>query len=132
MTDREEIVEELENVVGLIKQDGKDWLDERDIPLLEFAIEALKSDECEDCVSRQVAIVALDDRMSSLENVDMQIAMGFAKGIINELPSVTPAKKVGHWIDCSNGWMCSACSRDCILDSKYCPNCGAKMQEVEG
>ena len=49
-------------------------------------------------ISRQAAIVALDNRMSSLENVDMQIAMGFAKGIIHELPSVTSELK---WIPVS-------------------------------
>lgn len=49
-----------------------------------------------DCISREAAIVALDDRMSSLENVDMQIAMGFAKGIIHELPPVTAQPKMGQ------------------------------------
>ena len=54
-----------------------------------------------DLISRQAAIVALDNRMSSLENVDMQIAMGFAKGIIHDLPSVTPAEKTlqfAEWV----------------------------------
>lgn len=41
---REEIIEELENTVGLIRQDGKDWLDERDIPFLESVIVALKAE----------------------------------------------------------------------------------------
>ena len=51
-----------------------------------------------DLISRQAAIVALDNRMSSCDNVDMQIAMGFAKGIINDLSSVS-AENVGtdHW-----------------------------------
>lgn len=35
--------------------------------------------------------------------------------------------KVGHWIDSSNGWMCSECKRDNIKDTKYCPNCLAMM-----
>lgn len=54
------------------------------------ALEKIDQEPCGDAVSRLAAIVALDDRMSSLENVDMQIAMGFAKGIIHELPPVTP------------------------------------------
>ena len=57
---------------------------------VEMAIKALEQESCDDAISRQVAIVALDDRMSSLDNVDMQIAMGFAKGIIHELPPVNP------------------------------------------
>lgn len=40
---REEAIEQLQICKGLIKQDGKDWLDERDIPLLELAIEALQA-----------------------------------------------------------------------------------------
>ena len=36
-----EIIEQLENTIGLIKQDGKDWLDDRDIPMLEACIKAL-------------------------------------------------------------------------------------------
>ena len=52
----------------------------------------------DDLISKRTAIVALDNRMSSLENVDMQIAMGFAKGIIHALPSVTSELK---WIPVS-------------------------------
>ena len=37
----EEIVEQLENAIGLIKQDGRDWLDDRDIPVLEVCIKSL-------------------------------------------------------------------------------------------
>lgn len=96
---------------------------------------------CEDAISRQAAIVALDNRMSSLENVDMQIAMGFAKGIICELPSVTPKQRTGHWIKISecpsftHRWECSSCG--CCHRALYdfCPSCGAKMvepQESEG
>ncbi len=36
-----EIIEQLENTIGLIKQDGKDWLDDRDIPIFEACIKAL-------------------------------------------------------------------------------------------
>lgn len=37
----EEIIEQLENAIDLIKQDGKDWLDDRDIPILEACIRSL-------------------------------------------------------------------------------------------
>lgn len=37
----EEIIEQLENSIELIKQDGKDWLDDRDIPILEACIKSL-------------------------------------------------------------------------------------------
>ena len=41
---REEAMQELQNCKGLIQQDGQDYLDERDIPLLDMAIEALSAD----------------------------------------------------------------------------------------
>lgn len=36
-----EIIEQIENTIGLIKQNGKDWLDDRDIPILEVCIKEL-------------------------------------------------------------------------------------------
>lgn len=38
---KKEAIQELQNCIGLIQQDGQDYLDERDIPLLNMAIEAL-------------------------------------------------------------------------------------------
>lgn len=61
---------------------------------------------------------------------------------ISELPPVTPQQKTGHWIKITNGrdgHECSVChayapsyqNGDEHL-TKYCPNCGAKMEsEVE-
>lgn len=40
---REDAIQELQNCKGLIQQDGQDYLDERDIPLLDMAIEALNN-----------------------------------------------------------------------------------------
>lgn len=40
-----EMIEQIENTILLIKQNGKDWWDERDIPILEEAIKAMKNDE---------------------------------------------------------------------------------------
>ena len=42
---RTEAIEQLQNCIDLIKQDGQDYLDDRDIPLLKMAIEALKEQE---------------------------------------------------------------------------------------
>jgi len=38
----EEAIEELENATLLIIANGKDWMDERDLPVLKMAIDALK------------------------------------------------------------------------------------------
>jgi hypothetical protein len=51
MTNKEMIIE-LRYTIDLIKQNGQDWLDERDIPILEAAISALQ--EQEETVSRKV------------------------------------------------------------------------------
>lgn len=40
---RDEAINELKCAEDLIKQDGKDWLDERDIPLLHMAIRSLEA-----------------------------------------------------------------------------------------
>jgi hypothetical protein len=41
----QEAINELQSAIDLIKQDGKDWFDERDIPILEMAIKALKAQD---------------------------------------------------------------------------------------
>lgn len=126
------------------------WGDKADPEVLRMAIKALEQQSCEGCISRQAAIIALDDRMSSLDNVDMQIAMGFAKGIIYDLPPVTPQPKTGHWsrktkVDAYDiagvkTWgikcQCDRCDFTTIVVEdfgyyKFCPNCGAKMESED-
>lgn len=53
---KEEMIEQLENTILLIKQNGKDWWDERDIPILEAAIKAMKTEPCGDVISRQAVL----------------------------------------------------------------------------
>ena len=48
---REDIIEQLNLAIGIIKQDGKDWLDDRDIPILEKCVKALSQEPCDDTVS---------------------------------------------------------------------------------
>lgn len=90
---------------------------------------------CEYAISRQ-AVLDLCERFdgcvpySVLSNYDM-------------LPPVTPKPKIGHLIlfdECSNsGYYCSECQKKVVKEGwsntvkkiKYCPNCGAKMEEVK-
>lgn len=62
---REEAIEQLQYCKGLIKRNGQVYLDERDFPLLDMAIEALQTepircgeckhqDECEEVVLFEV------------------------------------------------------------------------------
>ena len=66
----EEIIEQLENAIELIKQDGKDWLDDRDIPILEACIKSL---------------IALDKIRTEIQRL---------REMFEELPPVTLEKKM--------------------------------------
>ena len=86
--------------------------------------------ELEDCISRQAAI-------DTYKNLRLPIYP------LEELPSVKPEQKVGHWIKygvprCDEQhYQCTNCEyyinfgmwgKVYTKEFKYCPNCGAKMQ----
>lgn len=113
--------------------------DEEDI---EQAIKALEQEPCEDCVSRQAVIDAIDDDNRNghyscfATNNDAECF----KQIIRDLPSVTPQTKMGHWIDIMVGDMpaqgCDRCNTFYPLaytggGHKFCPNCGTRMVEPQ-
>jgi hypothetical protein len=58
---------------------------------------------------------------------------------IHELPPVTPQPKMGRWISLDDfrgkynerGFMCSECGEHSDYEENFCPNCGARMQEME-
>ena len=87
----------------------------------------------EDCISREQAIRVAEQ--GQIQGYEWQF-----KKLCN-LPSVTPQPKVGKWIkpntepwikmgDGFTPYECSECEAVEFKKSKYCPNCGAKM-EVE-
>lgn len=112
---REEIIEQLNLTIGLIKQDGKDWLDDRDIPMLEECVKALSQEptekpmtvdemereyekskalfhkivECEDAISRD-AVIDATHHCGDLQEV---------RGVVQQLPPVM--QKSGKWIPVS-------------------------------
>lgn len=113
---------------------------------------AFKPVECEDCISRQAAIDAMYGmHMNGKEGVlydhehlhgseaDFVNTIWDAVGELEELPPVTPAEKVGRWkrkiVDSGYNadWICNKCGYKDLTDfpTKYCPNCGAKMEEVK-
>ena len=118
----------------------------------DLAIKALEQEPCEDCISRQAVLEAIDvkawefcDYLISKNRNDEQkpvslFADNLRECISEELPPVTPAEKVGRWKRVSMDkyvqhamayYRCSECGGDIIGEHNYCPNCGAKMQEVE-
>ena len=92
------------------------------------AIKTLEQEPCEDCVSREAVKEELRNRIG--ESIS---------DCINALPSVTPARKKGKWIfsgsyDEVGMLYCSCCKHEIDVSEgcfKYCPNCGAKMDEDE-
>ena len=107
---------------------GKDDASRHHNEVLEFTIKTLEQEPCDDAISREAV------KEGSV--MGMYYFLG-----IDELPSVTPTRKKGKWCkqnDDYNDWYeCSECgygsegemqySSEYDVRTKYCPNCGAKM-----
>ena len=72
------------------------------------------------------------------EDVYLDIADHRIETWVNEVPSAQPEQKVGKWIRHENedgepyGHNCSVCGEWYVMPygkTKFCPNCGAKMEE---
>ena len=83
---------------------------------------------CEDCISRADAINGLDWVKGDYETVNKEYDRLIA------LPSVTPTRSKGEWIEDECFIRCPECSKEwSVYDNdcetfNYCPNCGAKME----
>ena len=99
----------------------------------------LEQEHCEDAISRHAAIEEIRNLKISIAGKD--IFPNEAKETIiktlDELPSVQPMQRAGHWI-MTNDYIttaygsldyvrCSCCREDSLEEGDYCPNCGAKM-----
>ena len=97
---------------------------------------SVEPEKCGDCISRRVIIGKCEDTIEATSdsgemNTGFIMALDFIAGYAKHLPSVEPERKTGKWEDCSNGWMCSECKHDVTYTTKYCPNCGTKMEVNE-
>lgn len=122
--------------VNKILVNSNSWLENTHEPLnmaFDMAIKALEQEPCGDTISRKMTIDTLHDNAPDQEGVDDLIA------IIKEIPSVKPQEpKTGHWIRQDNtkkplyGWyFCSECNSVIGDKTKFCSNCGAKMEDKE-
>ncbi len=108
----------------------------------------LEQQPCEDCISREETKQFLYERIDRLNDDELyDIFSKIIDDMYNELPSVTPQPKMGRWmtwkeagndIPSETRFECSVCHdaaqtlcNGLDLLSTYCPNCGAKMQEVK-
>lgn len=97
----------------------------------------LEQERCEDAISRQAVLDMLEDINGETEGVGFYYEHYVE--YIKNLPSVTPEEKIGHWIKIKNSrgttvaLRCSCCGNSPKrgISSDYCPNCGAKMKEVD-
>lgn len=93
----------------------------------------LEQEPCEDAISRKAVIKAVDAHTNEDGTLDDDITI-----ILEDLPSVQPKSKTGHWIGNELGH-CDNCGVEgCASDiwnnckgDKYCPNCGAKIIDEE-
>lgn len=112
---------------------------------LDDLIDTSKLKDCDDAISREAAIEALDAHKYSNDfcvehNIDWSINFEMAHIILNELPAVYPNPKKGMWVRKYSRpnvyqdtyWYCSACDAACKYEwaqlFAYCPNCGANME----
>lgn len=107
---------------------------------LDMAIKALEQEPCDDVISREAVIKTISEWFFSKE-FHYTNAAEYLRNRLDELPSVTPQQKMGRWNksmdDYSYFYTCSCCGQRIAkngfgdnLFSPYCPECGAKMQEV--
>ena len=118
--------------------DGKSITHTLEMIAIDKAIKALEQQPCEDCISRQEAISAIQDKY-----YDHAVGIDIVD-IIAHLPSVTPTKPTGRWIEkedynLDTYYECSECGESfCLIDGtptdnlyNYCPNCGSEMTELK-
>lgn len=104
----------------------------------------------DDLISRQAVIEHLSKRLyeTALNNVDKSevytdIAENRLTVWVDELPSVQPKGKTGHWIEQEDYgeiyYCCTICGEPYVTiegtpkdnQMNYCPCCGAKMEGME-
>ena len=106
---------------------------------LQDIVDAIRKElACEDCISLNKLDDIITKAIDDSENQTECQTLRWVLDVMSELPSVIPKPKVGKWIKTYEPndaepcilWMCSKCQNaERGRRSKYCPNCGAKMEE---
>lgn len=117
------------------------------IEALTETIEALQTEPCEDCISRQAVLDKINEVCFSDEWLEYRLSYGsngerdYIIKFIEWLPSVQPEQRTGTWkiVDVLHGewegtkkYACDKCGEKVgVFKSNYCPNCGRRMGEGE-
>ena len=121
-----------EEAIEVLQQDIPCEHDTDLIEAIDMAIKALEQEPCDvsdtnvgkiDAISRQAAIEKI--HWLGLDH-DTAIKCDLA---IRALSPVTPKQRTGHWQDLTGLFFCSECDGGFAKPWRYCPNCGAKMEE---
>ncbi len=105
-----------------------------------------KKEPYEDAISRQAVLDAMYKLCDTGETLKENpwrdnLHIDVITDAINDLPSVTPQPKTGHWIEVeTNMYTCSNCGHcfsivpkdNSIKQYKYCPNCKYSMVAPQG
>lgn len=126
------------------KSDVKRWK-KRYLDLEQRISKLEKQQPCEDIISRTELLSRIDAERKHLLDIKMDgaehVIVHHARRIIEDMPSVTPQRSKGKWIqtkdECEGtnfynfSFECSECRREYSFKYKYCPWCGAKMEVEE-
>ena len=99
-----------------------------------MAIEALK--QTEQPTEVQDILQYLDEYLHPIISPEHWSVYSELYDMISMLPSAQPEQKKGKWILCENPiyfydadpYLCTVCNMKNNRQTKYCPNCGAKME----
>jgi len=88
-------------------------------------------------IDADVLVKTLNEVLDEDPSLSKVLLVRFAEQILNDAPTVDaePVKK-GHWIEKDDECECPFCGKtwnytdNCTETFDYCPNCGAKMDEV--
>lgn len=143
-----------EDAINRVQGYLTDYLPIEDYEEVEEIVKALEQESCEDAISRQAVLNTLDSTNNFLDETrTVENYKTLLEECYKNLPSVTPAPKKCHNVNTNYGecdqFVCSNCSielqdwsriernedGDDIIyheyEFKYCPNCGAKINEKE-
>lgn len=99
-------------------------------------IKALEQEPCEDAINRQAALDLIKGFIADATShgISPRLDPDYVMDGIKALPPVNPQPKTGKWIYdeiLDKHYYCSECRSMGVDYWDFCPNCGAKMQEVK-